>query len=527
MIRIQEIKVPLEEHQDLSKIKDLLCDKLDIQASELLSFKIVKKAVDARKKSDICYKFNFDLELTNNAKEKILKENKGVLVQKDEKVKLKITKKKKVLVVGSGPSGLFCALTLAESGVQVILLERGQEIEKRVRTVESFLEKGIFNPNSNIQFGEGGAGTFSDGKLNTGIKSPLIAEVLQTFYQNGAPEEILYETKAHIGTDKLRQVVVNIREQIKKEGGEVYFNSEFIGFKKGDKITAIYKAPDGEKEIVVDDIVLALGYSARNTLRALYKQGLEFKQKPFSVGYRIEHLQEDINKAQYGSFYDSEFLPPADYKLFAHLPNGRTVYTFCMCPGGEVVPSISEDGQIVTNGMSYHARDGKNANSAVLVNVEPKDYKSEYELAGLDFQEELERKAFNTNKGKFVCSKVGDFLKGVETKKLGRVVPTIKPSYVLGRVDNLLPKELASSIKEGIKEFGKKLKGFDCEDAILTGIETRSSAPFMIVRKENMQTNIPNIYAVGEGAGMAGGIISSAVDGKKIALKIIEKYLEV
>lgn len=528
MFKICEVKVSLEGKNDNLIIKDTLCKELMIKKEKLTFFKILKRSLDARKKDDIHYKFNLAFDVEKDVQGKIVKNNK-VSEYKEEKTLIKkVEKQKVVLVVGSGPSGLFSALTLVESGVKVLLIERGECVENRVKAVDKLLAGKGFSETSNIQFGEGGAGTFSDGKLNTGINSPLIDEVLYTFYENGAPEEILYDSKPHIGTDKLRAVVINIREKIKSIGGKVVFNARFLRYETtSDKIIAIYEHCGKEVRVLVDDIILAVGYSARDTLRSLHEQGVEFRQKAFSVGYRIEHLQEDINKAQYGEkMYANKLLPPADYKLFAHLPNGRTVYTFCMCPGGEVVPAMSENGQIVTNGMSYHARNGKNANSAILVSVNEQDYKSSHALAGMDFQEELEKRAFEIGKGKFICSKVCDFLKGNETTSLERVVPTIKPCYNLGRVDNLLPSELVESIKQGIVLLGKKLRGFDSPDAVLTGIETRSSAPFMIVRKESFETSVKNIYAVGEGAGMAGGIISSAVDGKKIALRIIDKYVE-
>lgn len=524
MIRINEVCVPVVFVDNFEEHKKIISAQLKINSSEIKNIKILKRSIDARNKKNIHFKFNFSILLNEKTETEII--NKGLAFKYVEAPKLsvpKIDKQLKTLVVGAGPSGLFSALTLARAGVKVILIEQGEPVEKRVETVNKLIKNGEFNPFSNIQFGEGGAGTFSDGKLNTGINSPLVDEVLNEFVLCGAPKEILYDSKPHIGTDKLRKVVVNLREKIKAFGGEVYFSAKFLDYEERNNKKCARVIIDNKEEIFeVDNIVFALGYSARDTLRHLYSKGLEFKQKAFSVGYRIEHLQEDINKAQYGEFSSSKFLPPADYKLFTHLSNGRTVYTFCMCPGGVVVPAISKEKEIVTNGMSYYSRDGVNSNSAILVSVDERDYNSKHPLAGLDFQEDLERRAFDIGKGKFICSRVEDFLQNKPTKKLGNVVPTIKPEYNLGEVSKLLPKELTESIKEGIINFGKKLKGFDNPDAVLTGIETRSSAPFMIARDQNLQTNLNGVYAIGEGAGMAGGIVSSAVDGIKIALKIID-----
>ena len=525
MLRVNEVKVSLE--QALEKdLKGVIAKHLLIDAKNIVWYRIKKRALDARKKSNIHYKYNFDVSLSKNIEQKIKEKFNLQEVVNQEETLLKVSQNKTVVVVGSGPAGLFAAYTLSKSNVKVVLLERGENVYDRVKTVEKLLNSGELNSESNIQFGEGGAGTFSDGKLNTGINSPLVEKVLNIFYECGAEQNVTYDAKPHIGTDMLRNVVSNLRNKIIEQGGQVFFKSKFTHFKQcDDKIKVFYVSGEQKKEIIADDLILAVGYSARDTLRDLYGQGIDFAQKPFSVGYRIEHLQEDINKAQYGDGY-SKLLPPADYKLFVHLPNGRTVYTFCMCPGGQVVPAISDSNQIVTNGMSYHARSGKNANSAILVSVDCVDYKSEHPLAGMVYQENLEKQAFEKGQGCFIVSKFGDFEKNKATINLGSVEPTIKPNFKLGNVYSLLPKELSNSIVEGIKLLGKKLKGFDNKDALLTGIETRSSAPFLIKRNIELATNIKHVYAVGEGAGMAGGIVSSAVDGMKIANKIINNYLE-
>ena len=527
MIRLFEVNISLDDVFDLAKQKIKVAKLLKTKVENIKVFKIQKRSLDARNKSNIHYKFNYDIEFFNNVNLKHVS-HKYQIIEQEQKEKENIIKKtKRVCVVGSGPSGLFCALKLALAGVQVTLLERGEKVEDRIITVQKFLNGGSFNKQSNIQFGEGGAGTFSDGKLNTGIKSKHIEYVLQTFYDCGAKEDILYDSKPHIGTDILREVVKNIRKKLLNLQVKIYFSTFFKNFEvKGEKIEVQYLNENGDKKELFDDLVLAVGYSARETIKMLYDKKINIEQKDFSVGYRIEHLREDINKSQFGENFKHKNLSAADYKLFTHLDNGRTVYTFCMCPGGEVVPAISDDKEICVNGMSLNARNSYNSNSAVLVNVTKKDYNSIHPLAGMYYQQQLEKNAFEKGQGKFICSRFEDFAKNKASQSLGKVNPSIKPNYILGNVYELLPQELAESIKQGIINFGQKLKGFDDKDAVLTGIETRSSAPFTIVRYKNNQTSIEHVYAIGEGAGQAGGIMSSAVDGIKIAESIIKKYCE-
>lgn len=520
--RIFEVPVEKEDAFDTSKHAFYVAKSLQIKVSDILDFSISKRSIDARKKSHIHFRFNFDVELKKSAKISPMCK----IQELEEKVieRKTISKPKGTVVVGSGPSGLFSALTLALAGEKVVLLERGKPVEEREKDVENLLEKGIFNPESNIQFGEGGAGTFSDGKLNTGTKSEHIETVLKVFKENGATEDILFDSKPHIGTDVLKKVVVSMRKQLESLGVKVLFEAKFVDFEKTKNGLKVFFEKNGKVfEEDCKNLVLALGYSARETFLKLFEKGLNFKQKPFSVGFRIEHKQSDINLSQFGVESD-RFLPPADYKLFHHLKNGRTVYTFCMCPGGVVVPAHSENGQLCTNGMSFHSRNGENANSAVLVSVSEADYESPHPLAGMFFQQKLERDAFEKGNGKYVFSTFKAFKNGEKCKKLGKVSPTIGINGKLGNCRELLPKNLSDSICEGIVEFGKKLRGFDMDDAVLTGIETRSSAPFMIERRENRMTNFDNIYAVGEGAGMSGGIVSSAVDGILTANKIIDEY---
>ncbi len=513
MIKVLDVKVPIDFSRDAQI--NAVASFLKVKLSDIKSIKILKKSIDARNKKKIAYNCNFAVEID----EKLVKNAFFEKYTAPERLKTEKIKRD-VVVVGSGPSGLFSAYVLAKSGANVTLVEKGEIMEKRIISVETYKKTSKLNPLGTIQEGEGGAGTFSDGKLNTGIGSPLVFEVLSIFVDHGASDDILYESRPHVGTDIIREVVVNMRESIMALGGKFMFETEFVDFKKVEnKVQVVCKKGKEEITLDCDDLVLGLGYSARKTHRVLFKRGMEYRQKAFSVGYRIEHLQSDINISQYGS--DDLPLPPAEYKLATHFDDGRGVYTFCMCPGGEVVPAVSKVGEIVTNGMSYHDRGGKNSNSAILVSVFESDYGSDHPLAGMDFQEKLEKEAYEKGRGEFMVSNIKDFLEGKESYKLGKVKPTIKPRFFLGDVGTLLPKVLVDDIKKGIVEFTKKIKCFD--DGVLTGIETRSSAPFMVPRAESLETNISNIYMVGEGAGMAGGIVSSAVDGIKVALKIIEK----
>ncbi len=424
-----------------------------------------------------------------------------------------------VVVVGAGPAGLMCSLTLAQNGYKVILLERGKCVEERKKDVEAFFEAGFLNPESNVQFGEGGAGTFSDGKLTTGIKDFRIRKVLEEFYKHGAPKEILYYSKPHIGTDNLYIMVSAIREEIKRLGGDVRFSSKLVNIKTSDGAVrgALVQGEDGEYEIKTDNIVLAIGHSARDTFLMLQNRNIAMEQKSFSVGARIEHSQEMINKSQYGRQHKR--LPAADYKMAVHLDSGRGVYTFCMCPGGSVVASASEDGGVVTNGMSCFARDGKNANSALLVNVTPDDFKTSDPLAGMYFQREIEQRAFELCGGNYdaPCQRVGDFL-GIENDGKNDVEPTYRPDACWTSMDEIFPQFITDSMREAIIKMDNKLHGFASPGAVLTGPETRSSSPVKLIRdKKTMQSNIAGLYPCGEGAGYAGGIMSAAVDGIKIA----------
>lgn len=498
---------------------ELIAKRMGVKTSEILKWHFYKKAVDARRKNDIHYICTVDAEVKD--------ENKFAGVNGAQKADCRkylfperAPLKDRPLVIGSGPAGLFAALLLAENGHRPILIERGEPIEKRMKSVEKFQKSGILNVKSNIQFGEGGAGTFSDGKLTTGIKNIRCRTVLEYFVKFGAPKEILYEAKPHIGTDLLCNIVKNMREYIIEHGGDVRFNSFAEGFViKNSEIRAVIV--NGE-ELEAKRVILAAGHSARDTMRELYKTGADMVSKPFSVGARIEHSQKMINDSQYGDC--AGLLGAADYKLSAHLSGGRGVYTFCMCPGGCVVGAASENDGVVTNGMSNYLREGVNANAALLVGVNPSDFGSEHPLAGIEFQREIERKAFAAGgKNYFAPAQlVGDFLNGIPSKRAGSIIPTYRPGVSWGSMDGILPEFVCSSMREGLMIFDKKITGFAEYDAVLTAPETRSSSPVRILRdKDTFQSNIRGLFPCGEGAGYAGGIMSAAVDGVTCAEKLV------
>ncbi len=516
MIRISDIKV--SPGFDEKKLKETVQKKYGIK--NIKSFCIVKKSIDARKKNAVKIIYSADVKTEND--KKYIGKNICEISQEKYSFPKCINKEKKVIIAGTGPAGLMCGLMLARAGINVIMLERGKCVEERKLDILNFFENGKLNENSNVQFGEGGAGTFSDGKLTTGINDFRIRKVLEEFYAHGAPEEILYLSKPHVGTDNLYNMVKNIRNDILEQGGEIRFSHTLSDIViSGGAVKGVKVSHNGnEYEIEADAVVLATGHSARDTFEMLKKHNVPMEQKAFSIGVRIEHKQQMINAAQYGEFAD--FLGAADYKLAVHLPSGRGVYTFCMCPGGEVIASASEKGGVVTNGMSMYARDKENANSAVLVNVSPADFKSDDVLAGMYMQREIERKAYlaGGKNYKAPAQHVGDFL-GTGTEN--NVVPTYKPGVVWCELSTILPAFAVDSLKEALPLMDKKLKGFASPGAVMTAPETRSSSPVRIIRdKESLQSEIAGLYPCGEGAGYAGGITSAAVDGIKIAEKIAQ-----
>lgn len=528
MIKVSNLK--LKPSYNDNDLKIAIAKKLKINADDIISFDLIKRSLDARKKNDIKFVVTVKAKIKGNESKIIAKAktNEVSLYKKEKYSFINIAKSNcKNVIIGSGPAGLFAAYIMVKSGLKPIIIERGEKIEDRIKSVNDFFEGGKLNPESNIQFGEGGAGTFSDGKLNTGISDKRIRLVLETFVEFGAPKEILYEQKPHIGTDVLRKVIINFRKYIENNGGEFHFKTKFIGFNQqnGKIVSAITQHNTNIEEIPCDNIILAIGHSARDTFESLYNQNIIMQQKPFAIGARIEHSQEFINKIQYGNEFNNKYLPVADYKTAVHLENGRSVYSFCMCPGGYVVAAASEQNMIAVNGMSNYLRDGKNANSAILVNVRPSDFPSQHPLAGIELQRDIEKKAFNiTGAYKAPAQTLKSLLYGKENT-FGSVIPTYQPSVVLCDLHKVLPAFIIDSIKEGLLLIDKKMHGFADENAILTAPETRSSSPVKIVRNENYISNIIGLYPCGEGAGYAGGITSAAVDGIRIAEKIINSLI--
>ena len=553
MIRILQCKCGID---DTRTMEQLAADYLKIPVKEIRQVHIRKRSIDARKKQDILYVYCLDVSA--NKENDLLKRHgkKGVVAAPQLSYHFPGEGQEPLacrpVVVGAGPAGLFAALELARNGYRPILLERGQDVDTRGKDVQAFWNGGDLDPESNVQFGEGGAGTFSDGKLNTMVKDPTgrIRRVLEIFTKYGADPSIVYDNKPHIGTDHLRTVIRNIREQIREYGGEVHFGCKVTDFEiQNGRLTGLWYEQNGVLQRMDNSVcVLAIGHSARDTFETLANHGVPMEAKAFAVGFRMEHPQTMIQESQYG--VSAHKLPAAPYKVTAQTSSGRGVYSFCMCPGGKVVNASSETGYLAVNGMSYHARDGKNANSAIVVTVNPTDMAEWVEqwkndnnrdawtsmplsevimsrhpvLAAMNFQRVIERRAYEQMQGKVPVQLFGDYCRHIASTGYGEVTPDICGAHDLGQVRNILPVELGNAIEEGIHMFGSQIRGFDREDALLSGVESRTSSPVRILRNESMESAVAGLYPCGEGAGYAGGITSAAVDGLKMAEAIVSRY---
>lgn len=517
MIRLSNIKIRKDMNEE--ELFEEIYKKYRINPKNVTEKRIIKKSIDARNKNDIFYNYTVEISCKNEEK---IKNAQKVIETKDIVIEIKRKSNVRPIIIGAGPAGLFSALTLVKNGIKPIVIEQGKNVDERKADVDEFLKSGKLNIMSNVQFGEGGAGTFSDGKLTSGIHNPLCKNVLQEFYNFGAPKQILYMNKPHIGTDNLINIIKNMRNKIIELGGTFLFNEKVVDFEiQGSRIVAV-KCNSG-KTFETDTVILAIGHSARDTFEKLYEKGVKMEKKNFSVGVRIEHKQEMINKSQYGENTKLK-LPPAEYKLVYH-GKDRSCYTFCMCPGGTVMASSSEENTIVTNGMSKFARNGENANSAVLVNVTPDDFKGDSPLEGMYFQKMLEQEAFKLGGSNYFApiQRFEDFKNNKKSTFIGEIKPTYKPGVTLSNLNEILPDFVSKTLVEGIEYFEKSIKGFANPDAILTGVETRSSSPVQITRNEKKESNISGLYPCGEGAGYAGGIMSAAVDGIKCAIAVLEK----
>ena len=526
MIRLNQITMPVGH--SVEELQQKCLKTLKLSSKDLKSFTIVKQSIDARKKPDIIFSYVVDIVCQKEAQ--VLKQSKAKnaeLIQPEVyefKVSGNNSLQRPIVIIGMGPAGLFCGYMLAKHGYKPIILERGQDVDTRTKKVSQFWETGVLDTESNVQFGEGGAGTFSDGKLNTLVKdkSGRNKAVLSILIENGAPEQILYDAKPHIGTDVLAKVVKNMRQRILDWGGEVHFESQVTGFCVNENQLTGVVLKDGSK-IECAGAVLAIGHSARDTFHTLYDLGIEMSAKPFAVGFRVEHPQTLINQSQYG-VANHKVLGAAPYKVVAKTSTGRGVYSFCMCPGGYVVNASSEEGRTVVNGMSYSGRDGANANSAIIVAVTPEDFGSDHPLAGIEFQRRLEQKAYELGNGRIPVEQYGDFKQKVTgestSKSIEAYVPCIKGAYVEADLTGILTADMNKAFVEGMEHFDKIIPGFAAANVWMDGVESRTSCPVRIERNENCETAIRGLYPCGEGAGYAGGITSAAMDGLKIAEKI-------
>lgn len=531
MIRIKDLKLSLDKainHEtEINNLKRLILNTFFIKPADILHLELYKKAVDARKKEHIHFVYSVDLSLKNE--EVILKLNDNRVSVPPLIKPLDIPQGSKKLahrpvIIGFGPSGIFSALLLAKKGYCPIVIERGSDVDNRLLAMNEFYKTRRFKESASILFGEGGAGTYSDGKLTTLVNDLRSRFVLEELVKHGAPKEIMYINKPHVGTDLLRDIIKNIRKDIESLGGEIRFNSCVTDIVvKDSQLTGVIV---NHQEILPASVcLLGIGHSARDTFKMLNNHHIHMTQKPFAIGVRIEHLQSLINQSQYGQFAAHPALGAADYKLSYH-DDSRSAYTFCMCPGGYVVCAASEEGGVVTNGMSENKRDSKNANSALLVNVNPSDFPTDHPLAGIELQRQIEQKAFKLAGSNYnaPAQKVVDFLNNQNSSMVGEVLPSYQPGITWVKMTDIFPSYITDTLKKAILDFDRKLKGFASDGAIMTGVETRSSSPVRITRDDTFQTNISGIYPMGEGAGYAGGIMSAAMDGMKMAEQVMMTY---
>lgn len=528
MIRITNFPVPLDYSE--SSLREAVLKKLALSPDQLLSVSLYRRSVDARDRSDVHFVLSLDLTVKNESA--LLRRRRDLVPVSPSPVPSLPASRfsHPPLVVGAGPAGLFCALTLARAGAAPILIERGKPVEDRAKDVSRMTEEGILSEESNVQFGEGGAGAFSDGKLTCGVKSPYLREVLQTFVDHGAPENILIDPKPHIGTDRLRPVVASIRQEILSLGGTVLFETrlEHLIHRNGRIAGAVVRQRGSLRELIADAVFLCIGHSARDTMQNLFQDGVIMAQKPFAIGVRIEHPRQMIDRSQFGSFAGHPRLGAASYKLACHTRDGRGVYTFCMCPGGHVIAAASQPEGVVVNGMSYHARDAENSNSALLVGVRPEDFGDDHPLSGFALQRRIEQAAWQAansvpdGRPGFLApaQRVEDFLAGRPTVRFGDVSPSYRPGVVPADLRALLPDYIVGNLKLALPVLDRQLHGFALPDAVLTAPETRSSSPVRLPRDSSGQAeNLSGLYPVGEGAGFAGGIVSAALDGISAARK--------
>jgi uncharacterized protein len=532
MLRITELKLPIDHPEE--DLRPAIVQRLGIASDDLLDFTLFKRSYDARKKSsELCFIYTIDLNVRDEATVlRTFADDRNVNVAPDVSYKAvgqaPADLEQRPVVVGFGPCGIFAGLLLAQMGFKPIILERGTEVRQRTKDTWGLWRKSVLNPESNVQFGEGGAGTFSDGKLYSQIKDPQHhgRKVLEEFVKAGAPAEIMYVSKPHIGTFRLVKMVEKMRATIHELGGEVRFGSkvEKIDIEPGENSGQVrgVTLADGTT-LAAEHIILAIGHSARDTFQMLHDQGVYIEAKPFSIGFRVEHPQALIDRARFGTYAGNEMLGAADYKLVHHCANGRSAYSFCMCPGGQVVAAASEPGRVVTNGMSQYSRAERNANAALVVNVNPEDFPGDYKanpLVGIDFQRHWESAAFiaGGSSYKAPAQRVGDFLAGRPSTALGEVDPSYQPGVHMTDISGCVPPYVAAAIREAIPAFDRQIRGFAMDDAILTAVETRTSSPIRITRNAQCQSlNTRGLYPAGEGAGYAGGILSAAVDGIKVA----------